>query len=575
MALVTKTLTADGSKGHHRFTLTVNENSTDISSNTSSLSFSFVLSPIQAGWDWYYWGQQISYSININGKVYSGSIPDYNGSSTITLSSGSLPVEHNSDGKKSINVSFSVSDTTGQYYTCGNASSSGSMALTTIPRQANITSASDFNDEQNPTITYENKAGDSVSSIQACISLTGDTDDIKYRDISKTGTSYTFELTEEERNVLRNATKTSNTRSIIFYIKTIIAGTTFYSTINKTLSIANATPIINEFSYKDNNSITTAITGNNQRIIRNNSDLLFTIGTATALKGAWVSSYEVSFAGISQGITYAGDINFGKINLSNNSNAKLRVTDSRGNSVEKEIEVMIDDWVLPTALISLNRKNNFYSETYLKVDASYSSLNGKNDITIRCQYKVEYNTEYSEFPQLENNVLQTYEFDNNYKWYLRILITDKIGTTTYNLELNRGMPIIFFDRLKNGVGVNTFPEHDKSFEVIGDFYLNGSIPINIGNISLTEEVDWDELYPPKNISAYSVNGIMGKGSPEGAYSWGQLIVVNSSQYAGGFYGATQIYVPDNPSVNGIYIRSGNPANKNWLKIAGTQVVAKS
>lgn len=575
MALTSKTLVSNGSKGHHKFTLTVNENSTDISSNTSSLSFALVLSPIQASWDWYGWNQSIVYSININGKVYSGYIPNYDGASAVTLNSGSLSVEHNSDGAKSINVSFSVTDTTGQSYTSGNASASGTMALTTIPRQANITSASDFNDEQNPTIIYENKAGNSVSSLQACISLTGANDDIKYREIPKTGTSYTFKLTEEERNILRNATTTSNTRSVIFFIKTVIGNKTLHSMLSKTLSIVNATPTIGSFTYKDTNSKTTAITNNNQRIIRNNSDLLFTIGTATALKGASISSYEVSFAGISQGITSPGNINFGKINLSNNANAKLKITDSRGNSAEKEITVIIDDWVLPTALISLNRKNNFYSETYLKVDASYSRLNGKNDITIRCQYRVEYNSEYSEFPQLQNNVQETYDFDNNYKWYLRILITDKIGTTTYNLTLDRGMPIIFFDRVKNSVGVNTFPEHNKSFEAVGDFYLNGSIPINIGNIILTKEDNWNNLYSPKNISAYLVNGEMGTGSPEGAYSWGQLIVINFSQYAEGFYGATQIYVPDNPGDNGVYIRSGNSANRNWLKVAGTPVASKS
>ena len=134
MALITKSLVANGSKGHHRFTLNVNENSTDISNNTSSLSFSFVLSSLGGAYDWYGWRQQISYSININGKVYSGYIPDYNGTSTITLNSGTLTVEHNSDGKKDINISFSVSDTTGQSYTSGNASSSGTMTLTTIPR---------------------------------------------------------------------------------------------------------------------------------------------------------------------------------------------------------------------------------------------------------------------------------------------------------------------------------------------------------------------------------------------------------------------------------------------------------
>ena len=130
---------ANGSKGHHKFTLNVVENSTSTADNTSSVSFSFVLSPIQTTWNWEGWGAYISYSININGSVYTGTIPNYDGYATVTLKSETLNIGHNADGKKSISFSFSVTDTSGQSYTCGNASGSGSMNLTNIPRYANIT----------------------------------------------------------------------------------------------------------------------------------------------------------------------------------------------------------------------------------------------------------------------------------------------------------------------------------------------------------------------------------------------------------------------------------------------------
>lgn len=412
-----------------------------------------------------------SCTVDGSAKSFGSSAISTGGGSTIHLGTTTHTVYHNSDGKKSVSAStvFNIQATINSTYV-ESITASGTMTLDNIPRQATLTSAPDFNDEQNPTIKYENKAGDSLEKLQACISLTGQTDDIKYRDIPKTGTSYTFELTEDERNVLRNAT-TSNSRKVRFYIRSVIGGVSYHSEAEKTLTIVNATPTTGTFTYKDNNETTTKITGNNQRIIRNNSDLLFTFGNATALKGATISSYEVSFAGVSQGITSAGSINFGKVNLSNNANATLKVTDSRGNTATKEITVIIDDWVLPTGLITLNRKNNFYSETYLKVDASYSSLNGKNDITIRCQYRIEYNTEYSELPELENNVQGTYDFDNNFKWYLKILITDKIGTTTYNIMLDRGMPIIFFDRLLSSVGINCFPSTKDNL------YMNG-LPVS-------------------------------------------------------------------------------------------------
>ena len=133
-------ISANGAKGHHKFTLNVVENSTSVANNTSAVSFSFVLSPVQNSWNWESWGTSISYVVNINGSQYTGSIPNYDGYSSVTLKSGSLTIGHETDGKKSISFSFSVTDNAGQYYTCGNASASGSMALSNIPRYLSITS---------------------------------------------------------------------------------------------------------------------------------------------------------------------------------------------------------------------------------------------------------------------------------------------------------------------------------------------------------------------------------------------------------------------------------------------------
>jgi hypothetical protein len=144
-------ITKDGAKGHHTFTLEVIENSTSTSNNTSSLSFTFKLSTSGGGWDWYGWGSNISYVVTINGTKYTGTIPDYDGYSTVTLKSGSLTVGHNTDGTKSIDISFSVDDNANQRYTCGDASASGTMALTTIPRYA--TSNQSFKSKTETTIT--------------------------------------------------------------------------------------------------------------------------------------------------------------------------------------------------------------------------------------------------------------------------------------------------------------------------------------------------------------------------------------------------------------------------------------
>lgn len=127
-------ITGNGSKGHHKFILTVTESATSTENNTSTVKFTFQIAPIHTSWNWLQWADAISYTVTINGTKYTGTIPDYDGYSTVTLKSGTQTVAHNSDGSKSISYSFSVTDTSGQTYTSGNASASGTLALTTIAR---------------------------------------------------------------------------------------------------------------------------------------------------------------------------------------------------------------------------------------------------------------------------------------------------------------------------------------------------------------------------------------------------------------------------------------------------------
>lgn len=118
-------------------------------------------------------------------------------------------------------------------------------------------------------------------------------DDIAYRDISKTGTTYTFNLTTAERNTLLNATS-GKTRTVYFYIKTVLAGNTIYTNKAVTFSVVNSNPTIGSIAYQDTNSTITSITQNNQWIVRNKSTLQITLHSLNALKGATLSSAVVN-----------------------------------------------------------------------------------------------------------------------------------------------------------------------------------------------------------------------------------------------------------------------------------------
>lgn len=381
------------------------------------------------------------------------------------VASGTYTMTHDSTGNRSF--SASVEGAINTY--ARNVSGSSSWTLPSITRAATITSAPNFNDTANPTIQYSNPAGNSVTSLEACISLTGSTDNIAYRDIPKTGTSYTFNLTEAERNVLRAATPNSNTLSVKFYIRTIIGGTTLRDNVTKTMTIVNANPTFSA-SYKDTKSATTAITGNNQKIIRNQSTLQVSATSLSAKKYATISSVACTLNGVNYSGTISGTtctFNIGTVNLSSNAQATVKVTDSRGNTATNNLNITILDWVLPTAITTMERENNFYSNTSITVDGSMSSVDNLNSMTIKLRYKKTTTSTWSSYTTMQDNVAQTFNLDNNYAWDVQVVISDLFGSTTYNLTLSRGMPIIFFDRMRSSTGFNCFPQQDMSVEVNG------------------------------------------------------------------------------------------------------------
>lgn len=452
-----------------KYRIVVTENSTSIPNNTSSVTVNVQAWRTNSG---YTTDDGGSVYVTINGSNYSNSW-SY-GQKPITYNSytsffnQTVTIPHNSDGTKTIYVSAYFSH---KKFT---SSSNGfNVTLTTIPRKADITAAPDFNNESNPTISYTNPAGTSATTLQACISLDNSTDTIAYRDIDKSGTSYTFELSAADRSTLLAATPNSNTLTVYFIIKTILGGTTYYSSVAKVMSVVNANPTISGVTYKDTNGTTTAISGDDQVIIQANSTLQFKFATLTAIKSATLANVKVKLDGTTYQLNLSGTtqsnktISVGTVDSSSNLTAEVILTDSRGNMASTTLTVTMEAWSLPTAIISLQRVNNFYSETDLTVQADYSSLDGQNVLTLEYQYKETTSGTYSSPVTIQDG--QTYQItlDNTKEWDFQVIVTDLIGTTTYNLKVSRGMPILFVDKKRNSVGIECFPDADNSLCVNG------------------------------------------------------------------------------------------------------------
>ena len=243
-----------------------------------------------------------NWSVTVNGTKYSGTnkigIP---ANSVLTLATGTTVIPHNVNGAKTFSFSFSQEfNITFSSKKIGTITGSGTGELAYIPKPAKIVSAPDFNDEQNPTITYSNPAGNLATSLEACISLTGVAADVPYRAISKTGTSYTFNLTDAERKTLRDSVGLTNgqERDVKFYVKSVVGGKTYYSSLTKRFYYINGNIEIAPETY-DSNSKTVALTGNNQRYIKYHSNAKYDINI-TLKKGATLKSIEVVNSGVTK-----------------------------------------------------------------------------------------------------------------------------------------------------------------------------------------------------------------------------------------------------------------------------------
>ena len=399
----------------------------------------------------------------------------YDGSSTVTVKSGSATIAHNSDGTKSISYSFSVSSISASYLP-GSASKSGSMTLTAIPRQATITSAPNFNDEENPTISYNNGAGNTVTSLKACISLDGSKDDIAYRDISKTSSSYTFNLTDAERNVLRNACTTSNSRNVIFFVQTVLNGQTYRSTLTKTLNIVNATPTI-DATAKDTNSTSLGLTGSENKIIKRYNTIAVNM-TATALKGATISSYKITNG--SNTINSSS----GKFNNVGSASFDFSVTDSRGNTFKKTLVKTLVDYIRPTVnikadispdgIITGTISGNFFNgsfgskSTTLSVQYNYKTIDGSYGSWKKATATKSGNKYTADF------TISGLDYRN--KYVVKAMVFDKLYTKYSNEPTLNCLPV--FDWSENDFNFNVPVNVSENMSISGDLII-GSSEMNV------------------------------------------------------------------------------------------------
>lgn len=369
-------ITGNGSKGHHKFILTVTESATSTENNTSTVKFTLQIAPIQTSWNWEQWGSSIGYTITINGSKYTGSIPAYDGYSTVTLRSGTQSVAHNADGSKSISYSFSVTDTSGQSYTCGNASASGTLALTTIARATAPTlSATSVvaNDSNSITINIAPASSTFKHKVRYDFgALTGQTSGISIgSDFTARGnTSVTFKPPSSLCGQIPN--DKSGTLKILLYTYTSSGTHIGTKSVTCTLTVPTYTPTISNVSLAGNNLLSSDY-------VQDKSTVTVNI-TASTSYGATIKTYSTAV----DGKTYTSS-SFTTSVLSNGSKTVVvTVTDTRGYAASYTSSAFtVYAYASPSVTGFTLERQDDGTTVIATVKGSVSAVNNKNAKTIK------------------------------------------------------------------------------------------------------------------------------------------------------------------------------------------------
>ena len=367
---------------------------------------------------------------------------------------------------------------------CSVSTQSKGTALTAIPRAATLTAAPDFNDEGSPVITYSNPAGSAVTALDTCISWTG-ADDITYRSLSTSGTSYTYSFTDAERKKLRQACADKDSMTVTFYVRTNLGGTLYYSTIKKTFSIVNATPTVTA-AYEETNTTAKNVIGSNASsyIIKGISQPKITL-TASVKKEATLSATKIS-----DGTTTATSSPYTFTNPGSGS-FSYEITDSRGKKASGSLSKTYIAYFKPSISSStFSLKSIDDSTVVLNAKATYynASLGFKtsNPITVTVLN--------SSGTAVKTLTSSEYSVSGNNLTITNLSIgqsgTDKIGQT-YTLRIADT-----FDKAESSnaisAAVPTFEAGKDSFQINGNLYIASSTRTGATEI---RTLIWQKVYP--------------------------------------------------------------------------------
>ena len=485
--------------------LYVNQISQSVDKNTSTLQYRLVtiFSGGSGAWNNDPTSRVV---ISINGnEVFNQNLTyDFRSAKSKTWATGTVTIPHNSDGTKSVGVSFSINGDNSYF---GNPSSSGTMALTTIPRATTPTLSSN-------TVTMGSQV--TINLPRASASFTHNLH-FKFGSGSLqsiangVGTSYSWTPPVSLASNLPNATSGKFT----IYVYTMNSGKQVgLKTIDITLTVpSNIVP-----------NLTQNISGNNLvsgHYIQGHSQVKVTLN-ASGSYGSSIKSRSTVIIFNSRSLQSNNSNNFTSNTLSNSGTHTIRstVTDSRGRSVTRTSTINVLSYSPPR--LTGQKAYRSTSTGAAQDDGGYGTVSGTASFTNFSGNVLIFKADYrrvgvSNWTNIFNTTnitsasttsSKTVYVSLEYDFEVKITLIDKLRQVEYFLKIDSDKVIMDFHNSGTGVSFGKTSQSTNTVEISNSWALIGSSPREI-NAENLDDITTTGTY----IQRYSANTSLSKNYP--------------------------------------------------------------
>ncbi|MBR0575676.1 tail fiber domain-containing protein [Proteiniclasticum sp. BAD-10] len=482
--------------------LIVNQQSQNIAENYSTIAWSLVLhrpSYVSSS-------SAKAYAVKIDGVTVASGTTTIGGSGDKIIASGTVNVPHNSDGTKP-NMPFSFTQEIGITWTnnqpTGNASGSGTMTLTTIPRAS---SGSLSNASPN--------LGDAVT-INIARASTAFTHEVyvdwyagawtKLTTGGKVATSLAWTVPKSYANNIPNSLSGGGRLLIETYSGTTFIGSTILNFTGNVPDTAEFRPTISQVAIAE---AVAGLAAQFAAFVKNKSKLTVTT-TAAGAYGSTIAAYRTEVLGT----PYTGNpATTAELTSAGTVTVLVTVTDSRGRTATHSSTVTVVDYYTPTITdFKVLRATSAGVEdnddgNYMKAIMNFSiaPVGNKNSKSYKIEYKKQADTTWIQASSgnvyaLNSSYLSaTALLGLDFAYDIRLTITDYFGSVAQIFQVGAAFTLIDFAANGQGLAIGKVYEGLAMLELFGDMLiqnrgqdtkllleqLQGNAGIEIGNQDL-------------------------------------------------------------------------------------------